>query len=82
MQAKTLSLIKKTFHTGNDLLPTTKRFKFSDECQMRELVEGLQLKNTTNSCRRKIVFQYGVCVQSFEPLCGGRMIVFQYGDSV
>ena len=49
----------------NDLPPTAKRFQFSDECQMRELAEGLQPKNTT-----------------FEPLCGGRKIVFQYGDSV
>ena len=33
----------------NDLLPTAMRFKFSDECQMRELAEGLQPKNTANS---------------------------------
>ena len=28
----------------NNLLQTTKRFKFSDECQIRELAESLQPK--------------------------------------
>ena len=32
-------------------------------------------------CLKKIVFQYSVCVRSFEHFCGGRKIVLQYGDS-
>ena len=57
VQPKILSLIKKILAKDrtlsavleNYLPPTAKRFKFSNECQMRELAEGLQPKNTTNS---------------------------------
>ena len=55
VQPKILSLIKKILAKDctlsavleNYLPPTAKRFKF--RCQMTELAEGLQPKNTTNS---------------------------------
>ena len=34
-----------------DLTPAPKRFKFSDESQMRQLAEGLQPKATTNATK-------------------------------
>ena len=40
-----------------------------------------QIKSLWLLWLKKIVFQYCVCVRSFEHFCGGRNMVSQYGDS-
>ena len=61
----------------NDLLWTSKRFKFSDECQIRDLAEAYNPRipphhNLNPSRSEEDFFPYVVCMQSFEPLCGRR----------
>ena len=67
----------------NDLPPTTKGSNY-------ELVVFwvvLLLPIPSSDIRNMNLFvvggrlQYSVCVRSFEPLCGGRQIIFQYSDS-
>ena len=72
----------------NYLLQTAKRFKFSDECQIRELVEAYNRRippthnlNLFAFWKRTFSSMLSVCDPLNLFVVGGRSL-FQYGDSV
>ena len=85
-----------TTKSSKDSIETTYRKKSSSECRGVQIMSWCYFW-VVNFCQfpyptfvtkfeplyglKKIVFQYCVCVRSFDHFCGGRNMVLQYGDS-